>query len=110
MPNRIASNGKPGIPPPPVEGFAKVVDPIVATEVTVTTWIELVVDRVVVLVVEVVVEFDEITLSDCIVVVDVVDTVVENVVEAVCALIGTLSEDTRTITAMTTSPTETMLR
>ncbi|HKM77055.1 MAG TPA: hypothetical protein VJZ32_11630 [Candidatus Bathyarchaeia archaeon] len=110
MPNRIASNGKPGIPPPPVEGFAKVVDSIVATEVTVTTWIELVVDKVVVLVVEVVVEFDEITLSDCIVVVDVVDTVVENVVEAVCALIGTLNEDTRTITAMKTSPTETMLR
>ena len=62
------------------------------------------------LVVEVVVEFDVITLSDCIVVVDVVDTVVESVVEAVCALIGTLNEDTRTITAMTTSTTETRLR
>lgn len=71
---------------------------------------ELVVDRVVVLVVEVVVEFDAITLSDCIVVVDVVDIVVESVVEAVCALIGTLNEDTRTTTAMATSPTETMLR
>jgi hypothetical protein len=86
------------------------VDPIVATEVTVTIWIELVVDRLVVLVVEVVVEFQVNTLSDCIVVVDVLDTVVENVVEAVCALIGTLNEETRTITAMTTSPTETMLR
>jgi len=60
-----------------------VVDPAVATEVTVTTAMELVVDRVVVLVVEVAVEFDIITLSDCIVVVDVVDTVVESVVEAV---------------------------
>ena len=59
------------------------VDPAVATEVTVTTAMELVVDRVVVLVVEVAVEFDIITLSDCIVVVDVVDTVVESVVEAV---------------------------
>jgi hypothetical protein len=36
-----------------------------------------------VLVVEVVVEFQVNTLSDCIVVVDVVDTVVEKVVEAV---------------------------
>jgi hypothetical protein len=63
-----------------------------------------------VLVVEVEVEFQVNTLSDCIVVVDVVDTVVESVVEAVCALIGTLNEDTRTKTAMATSPTETMLR
>jgi hypothetical protein len=63
-----------------------------------------------VLVVEVEVEFQVNTLSDCIVVVDVVDTVVERVVEAVCALIGTLNEDTRTKTAMTISPTETMLR
>jgi len=63
-----------------------------------------------VLVVEVVVEFQVNTLSDCIVVVDVVDTVVEKVVEAVWALIGMLNEDTRTMTAMTISPTETMLR
>jgi hypothetical protein len=63
-----------------------------------------------VLVVEVEVEFQVNTLSDCIVVVDVLDTVVESVVEAVCALIGTLNEDARTKTAMTTSPTETMLR
>jgi len=63
-----------------------------------------------VLVVEVEVEFQVNTLSDCIVVVDVVDTVVEKVVEAVWASIGMLNEDTRTTTAMTTSPTETMLR
>jgi len=62
-----------------------------------------------VLVVEVEVEFQVNMLSDCIVVVDVVDTVVESVVEAVCALIGTLNEDTRTITATTTNPTKTKL-
>ena len=62
------------------------------------------------LVVEVEVEFQVNMLSDCMVVVDVVDTVVENVVEAVCALIGTLNEETRTIIATTTNPTETKLR
>lgn len=61
------------------------------------------------LVVEVDVEFDKITLSDCAVVVEVVDTVVEIVVEAVCALIEALNEETRTAIAMTMSAAVTAL-
>jgi hypothetical protein len=110
IPTRIASTGKPGIPGPEVPGTWNVVELIVATDVTVTNWIELVVDSVVVLVVEVDVEFDTIRLSDCIVVVEVVETVVEIVVEAVCALIGTLNEETRTATAMTMSTAGIALR